>query len=77
MVVGFVLVRAAPGHERDVHEMLGKIPAIVELHSLFGEYDLIAKVEASDFDVLGQIVVDKIRTVSGIMDTRTLMGTKL
>jgi len=25
----------------------------VELHPLFGEYDLIAKIEAEDFNVLG------------------------
>ena len=49
---------------------------IVELHPLFGEYDLIAKVEAKDFNSLGQIVVDKIRSIPGVVETKTLTGIK-
>ena len=48
----------------------------MELHPLFGEYDLIAKVEAEDFNALGQLVVDRIRSVSGVIDTKTLTGIK-
>jgi len=46
------------------------------LHALFGEYDLIAKIEAEDFESIGNIVVNKIRTIEGIIDTKTLTGTK-
>jgi len=45
------------------------------LHALFGEYD-IAKIEAEDFESIGNIVVNKIRTIEGIIDTKTLTGTK-
>lgn len=76
MAVGFVLVSAAPGKERDVYNGLLKVSEITELHPLFGEYDLIAKVEAADFDTLGKVVVDKIRSVEGVVDTKTLTGTK-
>jgi len=41
---------------------------------LFGEYDLIAKIEAEDFNVSGQVVVDKIRSIAGVIDTKTLTG---
>lgn len=77
MVVGFVLISAAPGQEQSVYDALLKVPEITELHPLFGEYDLIAKVEAGDLDSLGQIVVRGIRSVEGIADTKTLAGTKL
>ena len=43
--------------------------------TLFGEYDLIAKVETGDFYDLGQVVVQKIRTVEGVIDTQTHPGT--
>ncbi|MBN2600112.1 MAG: Lrp/AsnC ligand binding domain-containing protein, partial [Candidatus Thermoplasmatota archaeon] len=49
---------------------------IIELHPLFGEYDLIAKIEADDFESLGDIVVNKIRSIEGVIDTKTLTGTK-
>ena len=43
---------------------------------MFGDYDLIAKVEADDLDVLAQVAVDKIRTIHGVIDTKTLAGIK-
>jgi DNA-binding Lrp family transcriptional regulator len=76
MAIGFVLISAAPAHEHEVYNKLSKIPEIIELHPLFGEYDLIAKIEAEDFEKLGEIVVNKIRTIEGVIDTKTLTGTK-
>jgi DNA-binding Lrp family transcriptional regulator len=55
---------------------LSKVSEIVELHPLFGEFDIIAKIEADDSKSLGNIVVNKIRTIEGIIDTKTLTGTK-
>jgi uncharacterized protein with GYD domain len=43
---------------------------------LFGEYDLLAKIEGDDFENIGNIVVSKIRIIKGIIDTKTLTGTK-
>ena len=76
MAVGFVLISTAPAKEHEVYKELLKVKEIVELHPLFGEYDLIAKIEADDFNVLGQIVVDQIRTIPGVIDTQTLTGMK-
>ena len=76
MAISFVLITAAPAHEHEVHQKLSKIPEIIELHPLFGEYDLIAKIEAENFESIGDIVLNKIRTIEGIIDTKTLTGTK-
>ncbi|MFO7678131.1 MAG: Lrp/AsnC ligand binding domain-containing protein, partial [Thermoplasmatota archaeon] len=38
--------------------------------------DLIAKIEAEDFENLGVVVVNKIRSIDGVIDTKTLTGTK-
>ena len=76
MAVGFVLISTAPAKEHEVYNGLLKVKEIVELHPLFGEYDLIAKIEADDFNVLGQVVVDSIRTIPGVIDTKTLTGMK-
>jgi DNA-binding Lrp family transcriptional regulator len=74
MAIGFVLINVAPAHEHEVYNKLSKIPQIVELHPLFGEYDLIAKIEADDFEELGTIIVNKIRSITGVLDTKTLTG---
>jgi len=76
MAMGFILISTAPAREHEVYSDLLKIPEIVELHPLFGEYDLIAKVEAEDFDTLGKIVVERVRAIEGVADTKTLTGTK-
>lgn len=74
MAIGFILINVAPAHEHEVYNKLSKIPQIVELHPLFGEYDLIAKIDANDFEELGTIIVNKIRTITGVLDTKTLTG---
>ncbi len=76
MGIGFVLISTAPTKEHEVYTELLSVKGIVELHLLFGEYDLIAKVEARDFDALGQLVVDKIRSVAGVTATKTVTGIK-
>lgn len=76
MAIGFVLISAAPAHEHEVYNKLSKVKEIIELHPLFGEYDIIAKIEAEDFEKLGKIIVEKIRVINGVIDTKTLTGTK-
>ena len=76
MAIGYVLINTAPAHEHEVYTKLSKIPEIVELHPLFGEFDLIAKVEPEDFEKLGELVVKKIRSIKGVIDTKTLTGTQ-
>ncbi len=77
MVVGFVLMHVSPLHEYDVFNKLSKLKEIIELHPLFGEYDLIAKIEAEDYESIGEIIIHKIKTINGITDTKTLTGLKL
>ena len=76
MAVGFVLISTLPGKEHEVFKRLKEVPQLVEIHPLFGEYDIIAKVESDTIESIGQIVVDKIRSIEGVIDTKTLPGIK-
>jgi DNA-binding Lrp family transcriptional regulator len=76
VAIGFVFMRVSPLRESEVFNKLSKIPEVIELHSLFGEYDFIAKIEAKDYENIGEIVVHKIRTIDGILYTSTLTGLK-
>ena len=76
MPIGFILIKAAPALEHEVYINISKVSQIRELHPLFGEYDLIAKIEAETFEKLGEIVINKIRSVKGVIDTKTLTGTR-
>ena len=72
MVLGFVLISAAADRGLDVYDRVRRLPGVRELHPLFGEYDLIAKLEATDADALGALVADGIRSIDGVADTKTL-----
>ena len=72
MSVCFVLIDTEPGRERAVYASLLKVAEVSELHHLLGEYDLLAKVEATDLDAVGEIILNKIRAVPGVVDTMTL-----
>ena len=76
MEVSFVLIKTKPGKECDVYNIINKEPEIVEFNQLFGEYDLIVKIETETVEQISQIVVEKIRQVPGIIDTKTLPGIK-
>ncbi len=76
MAIGFALLTISPLHEKEVYEVLKNIPQVVEVHPIFGEYDILVKIECADIDVIGEVVIKKIRATDGVMDTKTLIGTK-
>jgi len=77
MSIGFILIKAAHALEHEVYNKLLKVQQIIELQPLFGEYDLLAKIEAEDFEKLGEVVVSKIRSIEGVIDTKTLTRPKI
>jgi DNA-binding Lrp family transcriptional regulator len=70
-------MHVSPLHEYEVFNKLSKLHEVIEVHPLFGEYDLIAKIEAEDYESIGEIIIHKIKTIEGITDTTTLTGLKL
>lgn len=76
MAVGFVLITVSPLKEREAFEKISNIEEIKEIYPLFGEYDILAKVEADDIDQIGSIVISKIRAVAGVIDTKTLLTSR-
>jgi DNA-binding Lrp family transcriptional regulator len=76
VAIGFVLMHVSPLHESEVFNKLSKLHEVIEVHPLLGEYDLIAKILAEDYESIGEIVIHKIKTINGITDTKTLTGLK-
>ncbi len=68
-----MLITTATGNESKVLEQMRKLPEVGEVHQLFGQYDMIARVETADYDRLCDIVLGRIRTIKGITGTRTLI----
>ena len=47
MSSGYVLVNVEPGSESDVHKVALSLDCVTDANMLFGDYDLIVKIEAS------------------------------
>jgi len=75
MATGFALLSISPLCEKEVYKKLKDTSEIIEVHPLFGEYDILLKIETVDIDSIGEIVISKIRSIKGVMDTKTLIGT--
>jgi DNA-binding Lrp family transcriptional regulator len=76
MATGFALLSISPLHEKDVFEALNNMSEISEVHPLFGEYDILVKIDCEDIDTIGEVVIKKIRSLTGIVDSKTMIGTK-
>ena len=76
MAVGFALLTISPLNEKEVFYALNNMTEVTEVHPLFGDYDILVKIECGDIDAIGEVVIKRIRSLKGIVDKKTLIGTK-
>ena len=74
MAAGYVLVNVSPGKESDAYESIKRVPSVTDATMLFGDYDIIAKLEADSLGEIAKTVVEIIRQIPGVTDTKTLAG---
>ena len=74
MAVGYVLVNVSPGQEYQAYQSIKDIDNVVDATLLFGDYDIIVKLEADSLGIIAKTVVDTIRQVSGVIGSKTLAG---
>ena len=77
MATGFALLSISPLYEKEVFRTLDKeIEEIVEVHPLFGEYDILIKIRTENINMIGDVVLKKIRSLKGVSDSKTLISTR-
>ena len=77
MAIGYVLINVQPGTEQQVYNGEKSLPHVTDATVLFGDHDLIVKLEATDLATIAKAVVQHIRSVEGVVDTKTLAGADL
>ena len=77
MAVGFVLITTEPGQEIRVREQVAQVDCVKGIWVVFGNFDCFVKVEADEEAELTEAIVKGIRSVPGIVDTRTLIGAEI
>ena len=69
----FVLINVESGTEEDVVEELRKIPGVEEAYYSYGVYDIITKKNANSMEALKDMVTRKVRTITKVRSTLTLI----
>jgi len=75
VLTAYVLIKVAAGAEARVFETLTKIEGVEEVNVVYGEYDIIVKVNARSMDELRNIVTKQIRGIRDIAKTETAIVT--
>jgi DNA-binding Lrp family transcriptional regulator len=73
MPQAFVLINVESGSEEEVVSELKKIAGVVEAYFSYGVYDIIAKVKAESMEKLKEMVTRKIRALTKVRSTLTLI----
>ena len=71
----FVMIKCAMGKAYSVaQEAADAIEELSEVHSISGQYDLLAKFYVDHERDIGRFVTEKVQTLPGVQDTYTLIG---
>ncbi len=63
--------------ELQAFEIINTIENVAAADLLFGDYDIIVKISADNMGLIAKTVVDDIRQVEGVDNTKTLAGAEM
>jgi len=77
MVTAFVLVKVGTSEQlnfaKSAKEDMSKIKGVKHVYNVFGRYDLVVQVEATNLEELSRIIMDKMRAIPGVLSTESLI----
>jgi len=73
MITAYVLLRVKPGMDRSVLHNVRKLAQVKEAVTVYGEYDMLIKVEVETLEDLDSFIFDTIRTIKGAESSTTLI----
>ena len=74
---GFIFIETAVGKTREVVPAVQKCEGVVSADAVTGPYDIVAIVEGTDLNAVGDMVTGTIHGIPGITRTVTCVVTKL
>jgi DNA-binding Lrp family transcriptional regulator len=74
MLNAIVLIRAKPARVSQLGPALAALDGVSEVYSVTGDEDLVALLHSNDTEQVAQLVTERIATLDGVLDTRTLIA---
>ena len=70
-VTAYILLNVDMSSQKNVFETVKGMEETREVHQIFGAFDIIIKAEFQDNDQMSNFVVDKIKSLEGVLETQT------
>ncbi len=72
----YLFIELGSSDEEEVLEKLKEMQEVKEVHIIFGEWDILAKVEVNTPEDLTAFIIDKIRSMKEVKMTSTMIVAK-
>jgi DNA-binding Lrp family transcriptional regulator len=66
-------IKVEPGTEDTILKELKKSPGVAAVYTSLGEFDIIALLNIEDSQHLTEFVIEKVRNIKGVIDTKTTL----
>ncbi len=77
MALAWILISCEPGRERDVYRHLLSMSAVSEVSVVYGELDLVARIDFENEIEMSKTLIGEMRHVEGIRKTETLIAVEV
>ena len=74
MITAIVFIKTAVAQVNEVAQAIADLPAVTEVYSITGEFDLIALVRVRHHDELADVIPGGLNKVDGVLATETHMA---
>ncbi|HTC69696.1 MAG TPA: Lrp/AsnC ligand binding domain-containing protein [Acidothermaceae bacterium] len=71
MITAIVLVKTAVDRVDEVAESIAGLPAVTEVYSVTGEFDLVALIRVRHHEELAEVIPGGLNKVAGVLTTET------
>ena len=75
--LAWILISCEPGRERDVYLQLLDIPVVSEVSIVYGELDLVARIDFESEKQMSKTLIEDMRHVEGIRKTETRIAVEV
>ena len=75
--LAWILISCEPGRERDVYLQLLDMPVVSEVSVVYGELDLVARIDFDSEKDMSRTLIEDMRHVEGIKKTETLIAVEV
>ena len=75
--LAWILISCEPGREREVYLQLLEMPSVAEVSVVYGELDLVARIDLESEKQMSRTLIEEMRHDQGVRKTETLIAVEV